>query len=152
MGSKGCIQYLIGKWWIGWVNQFLFRNDSFNGMLLLLILFNIKWLQHGNYIMKVEMYETGIIKLAGWWHRCHWVSAIFVRKLDMQLIYFKFILTTSIFLWDILGEQAMKSLQGMAYEGLFWNKYSFCLIFVSPSWLSPFIMCNSWMILFEIYI
>ena len=58
--------YLIGRWWIGWVNQFLFRNDSFNGMFL--ILFNIKWLQHGNYIMKVKMYKTGIIELAGWWH------------------------------------------------------------------------------------
>ena len=30
---------------------FLFRNDSFEGMFL--ILFNIKWLQHGTYIMKV---------------------------------------------------------------------------------------------------
>ena len=47
-----------------------------------------------------------------------------------------------------LSQQAMKSLEGN--EGLFWNKYSFCLIFVGPSWLSPFIMCYPWMILSEI--
>ena len=43
---------------------FLFWNDSFNGMFL--ILFNIKRLQHGNYIIEVKMYKTGIIELAGW--------------------------------------------------------------------------------------
>ena len=32
------------------------------------ILFNIKWLQNDNYIMKVKMYKTSIIELAGWWH------------------------------------------------------------------------------------
>ena len=30
-------------------------------------------------------------------------------------------------------KQAMISLQGMAYEGLFWNEYSFCLICVGYS-------------------
>ena len=33
----------------------------------------------------------------------------------------------------IIKKQAMISLQGVAYEGLFWNKYSFCLIFAGPS-------------------
>ena len=40
------------------------KDGNFSGMFL--ILFNIKRLQHGNYIIEVKIYKTDVIELAGW--------------------------------------------------------------------------------------